>query len=222
MGHKKRQRKKYNTPGHPWEGERINVEKEFLKNYGMKNKKEIWKIESNLRKMKRQAKKLIASTDDQADKEKKELIDRLVKLGIVKPGAQLEDILDLKTEDLCDRRLQTLIVKKNMAKSINQARQFIVHGHIALDGDKVTTPSRLISKDEESKISFLGKSTLSKADHPERKVDEDLKHKILKKEKEEVKKVEEKIEEIADKKEDKVKDGKETEIKESKAKTAKA
>lgn len=207
MGHKKRQRKKFDTPGHPWEGARIIKEKTLMEKYGFKNKKEIWKMESTLRSFKRQAKSLIAGVTEQADKERKQLINKLVKLGLTKPGAKLDDILDLKTDDILERRLQTIVFKKGLAKSAGQARQFIIHGHISLDGEKVTTPSRLILRDEESKIGFLGKSPIAKADHPERKVDERVKQMIINKEKEEVKKAENRVGEI--KKEIKVEDGKE-------------
>ena len=49
MGDPKKQRKKYETPLHPWQGERILAEKKIMEEYGLKNKKEIWKMNSMLR-----------------------------------------------------------------------------------------------------------------------------------------------------------------------------
>ncbi|MDP7610203.1 MAG: 30S ribosomal protein S4, partial [Candidatus Woesearchaeota archaeon] len=44
MGDPKKQRKKYSKPSHPWQTERIEVEKVLMKEYGLKNKKEIWRV----------------------------------------------------------------------------------------------------------------------------------------------------------------------------------
>ena len=52
MGDPKKQRKKYTTPRHPWQRDRLDEERQLLKDYGLKNKKELWKFESLLRKFK--------------------------------------------------------------------------------------------------------------------------------------------------------------------------
>ncbi|MEA1999633.1 MAG: 30S ribosomal protein S4, partial [Euryarchaeota archaeon] len=57
-----------------------------------------------------------------------------------------------------ERRLQTRVYKKELANSIKHARQLIVHGHIAVDGRRVTIPSYIIREDEEGKIGYYGKS----------------------------------------------------------------
>src|SRR3989344_5376434 len=72
MGDIKRQRKKYSTPSHPWQKERIEEEKIILKEYGLKNKKEIWRISSLLGRFKDGAKKIIALKTKQAEKGKKQ------------------------------------------------------------------------------------------------------------------------------------------------------
>jgi len=43
MGKPKFSRKKYETPSHPWQEDRIKAENELVKKYGLKNKKEVWK-----------------------------------------------------------------------------------------------------------------------------------------------------------------------------------
>ena len=48
MGDPRKTRKKYDTPQHPWQKERMDQESVFLKEYGLKNKKEIWKMNYGL------------------------------------------------------------------------------------------------------------------------------------------------------------------------------
>lgn len=169
MGDPKRQRKTYLTPLHPWSGVRIASEKVLLKGYGLKNKKEIWKMESVLRRFKIQAKNLTARDEDkQADREAKLLISKLNKLNLVSPSAKMEDVLSLSLKDVLDRRLQTFVFNKGFSKSVKQARQFIVHGHVLVGGKKVNVPSYLVLADEEGKISFDPNSNLSDSEHPER------------------------------------------------------
>lgn len=168
MGSPKHQRKKYKTPSHPWQGARIEEEGKFLKEYGLKNKKEIWKMDSQLRRFKQQAKSLIARTGEQAKREETQLIQKLTKLGLIKGEAKMEDILGLTTKDIFDRRLQTHVFSRGLAKSMKQARQFISHGHIFIGGRKLTVPSYLIQVDEEDKIKFDDRSSLANPEHPER------------------------------------------------------
>ncbi|MAG50144.1 30S ribosomal protein S4 [archaeon] len=167
MGDPKKQRKKYSKPKHPWEEGRIKEEKELKMEYGLKNKKEIWKTESKLKKIKDQTKRLITNKTEQAKKEEKELLLKLYKLGLIKKSAKLDDILSLDLKSILDRRLQTLVFKKNLSTSVKQARQFITHGHITISSKKIDVPSYLVNLDEENKISFFGRSLLSKDDHPE-------------------------------------------------------
>ncbi len=171
MGDPKKTRSKFSGPKHPWQGWRIEEERIVKKNYGLKNKREIWKANSELRRLNGQAKKLIRArrkSDAQSVKEQKQLLDRLCKLGLVNEGAALEDVLALELKDILDRRLQTMVHKSGLSLTPKQARQFIVHGNIFVDGKKVTVPSYLISRDEEFKIIFNPNSSLSKDEHPER------------------------------------------------------
>jgi len=168
MGDPKQPRKKYHGPTMVWEKERIEEEKKILKEYGIKNKKEIWKLSSSLKRFKDLAKKSIAAEGVQADKEKKQLIDRLVRLGLVKPNASLDDILGLTLKDILERRLQTIVVRLGLARSARQARQFITHQHIIVGDRKITSPSYIVSKEEELKVTFVSSSALSDPEHPER------------------------------------------------------
>lgn len=168
MGSPKKPRKKYTPPKHPWLRERINEEKEVVEKYGLKNKKEIWKSKSMLRNFKEQAKNLIPRQDAQSRKEEKELLARLSRLNLVGKDAKLDEVLTITLEDILNRRLQTILHKKKLAKTIKQARQFITHNHVFVKGKKVTIPSYLVLSEEEGGITFDVKSTLANVEHPER------------------------------------------------------
>lgn len=154
MGDPRKIVKKYSTPHHPWQAERIEEEKGIQKEYGLKNKKEIWKTESMLRGIRRQARKTLAARTEQAKKEEEQLLERLVRLKVVKDDATADDALGLNTRALLERRLQTLVYKKGLANTIMHARQLVTHGHISINGRKVTSPGYLVSSEEEDSIGF--------------------------------------------------------------------
>jgi len=168
MGDPRRLRKKYYTPSHPWQGDRISEENKILKEYGLKNKKEIWKARSVLKNAAAQAKKLSGERSEQARKESEQLLKRLVKLGLLKSNSGLGDVLNIKFGDVLNRRLQTMIYKNGLARSMKQARQFVVHGHIMVNDKLVDIPSYIVNVDEQSKISFNPGSELANKEHPER------------------------------------------------------
>jgi len=167
MGDPKKQRKKYSKPNHPWQKERIEEERTLSYKYGLKNKKEIWKASSFIKNMKDFSKSISASRSEQAKKEEAQILSRLVKLGILSDNATLSDILGLTTESVLERRLQTVIFKKGLARTVNQARQMITHGHISVNGKKITFPSYLIPLSEEAGLAYTASSNFNKADHPE-------------------------------------------------------
>jgi len=150
----KRQKKKYEKPLRPWDRTRIEAEKKLKQNYGLRRKKEIWRAQSILRNYRRQARNLAAKKDKEKEKI---LIDKLVKIGLLNTGADLDDVLALNVENLLERRLQTLTFKKGIAKTPKQARQLIVHGHVTIDGKRVRWPGAIVPISEEGKISFYGK-----------------------------------------------------------------
>ncbi len=170
MGDPRKQRKKYKTPSHPWNKERIGEERKLLKEYGLVNKKELWKMETIMLDFKEQAKRLIRRSDEQARKEEALLMEKLARLKLLPSEAKPEDVLDLSIRDILERRLQTLIMRKSLARTPKQARQFIVHGHITVRGKKTTVPSCLVKADEEGTISFIPLSSLADNDHPERAI----------------------------------------------------
>ncbi len=160
MGDPRRIRKKYHTPSHPWQADRIQEEKELLKEYGLKNKREIWKALAILRGIRGQARELLGKRGEQAAWQEKQLMARLRRLNLLKEGATLDDVLSLTVRDILNRRLQTLVYKKGLAATMKQARQFIVHGHITVAGRKVTAPSYLVRADEEDAIGYAKNSPI--------------------------------------------------------------
>ena len=170
MGDPRRTRNKHKGPRHPWNKERIDEEKKLVYDYGLTAKKELWKAGSKLKNFKDITKKLIAQRTEQSDKELDQLFTRLHNLGITSQGATAEDVLGLQTSAILDRRLQTLVYKHELAKSPKQARQLITHGHITVNGQKMTSPSYLVPLKEESQLGFRQGSSLSDPEHPERAV----------------------------------------------------
>lgn len=168
MGDPKKHRKKYSTPNHPWQKARIDDEKQLTQEYGFKNKTEIWKMNAFLRKATAQAKKLVTLSGPQADKERELLLQRLKRYNLLPPEAGLDAILSISLRDLLERRLQTIVYKKQLANSMKQARQFITHQHITINGTTVTSPSYVVPVSEESLIAFKPTSALADEEHPER------------------------------------------------------
>ena len=168
MGSPKKSRKQYRKPLVIWDENLIAEQKKILREYGLKNKMEIWRSEGLVKKARDQAKNLIATYTPQAEKEKVQLINKLVRLGFLKPGTKLNDILALSLKDILERRLQTMVFKRGYAKTVKQARQFIVHGHVSISEEKMNVPSFIVPVDLENKISFNPASKLSEEQHPER------------------------------------------------------
>lgn len=166
MGHPRKLRKKYSTPAHPWERKRMEKETVIKDFYGLKNKKEIWKANSKLKNLTKQAKTVIREKTEQSKKEEKQLMEKLDKLNLMDKGSKTEDVLNLSIENVLDRRLQTQVLKSGLARSMKQARQFILHGHIFVSGKKLTVPSYMVAKAD--KISFNPRSPINDPEHPER------------------------------------------------------
>jgi len=175
MSTQKFPKKRYETPMHPWKESRIKSERELIKKYGLKNHTEVWKAKTYLGKHRQQARELLAkigTASPQAKKESDQLLVHLTRMGILSVGASLDDVLALETETVLSRRLQTLVYLKGFSATPYQARQLINHGHIAVNGRKVTIPSYMVGKNEESQIQYTIRSPLNEISHPARpKVD---------------------------------------------------
>jgi small subunit ribosomal protein S4 len=178
MGDPKFSRRKYDTPAHPWEGDRIKAENELLMKYGLKNKRELWRAQSFVRVLRARSRDLQArlrAGDPQAKVETDQLLKRCAKLALLPDeGATLNEVLAINTEAVLARRFQTLLYRKGLAYTPSQARQLIVHGHISVNGRKVTIPGYMIKRGEEEAITYHGNSPLTNELHPCRPKPEDL------------------------------------------------
>ncbi|WP_136687741.1 30S ribosomal protein S4 [Halorhabdus amylolytica] len=156
----------YETPNHPFQGERIADEMGLIGQYGLKNKEELWRAQSELRGYRREARRLLGRDAD--EREAEEFLDRLKRLGILNDEDRLDDVLSLEVTDVLERRLQTVVYRNGLANTVDQARQFITHGHITVEGQRVSIPSKTVAVAEEPAIEFDETSPLADDLHPER------------------------------------------------------
>jgi small subunit ribosomal protein S4 len=156
MGDPKKLRKKYETPRHPWQADRFKTEKKLIADFGLTTKKEIWRAEATMRKYRHIARQLVGVAPEKRKAREDVLMNKLRVMGLLKEGATLDNILSLKVESLLDRRLQTLVWKRGLAATIKQSRQLITHGHISVNGRKVTAPGMIMTIDTENRIDWYG------------------------------------------------------------------
>ena len=165
MGDPKRQRKKYDTPRFRWRKDTLQEELKLLGQFGLRNKHELWRHETMLSKVRGIARSLIGKTAEEREKMENELLTRLKKLGVLQETAALDNVLDLAIEDLLERRLQTIVFRKNLTKTIFQSRQLITHGHIIIGNRRVTIPSYIVSREDETQITYAPQSALANETH---------------------------------------------------------
>lgn len=147
----KRKHKRYSRPKRPFEKVRIEEEGEIKEEFGLKNKREIWKADASIKSIREKAKKLISADP----KIQKAFFDRLKKIGL--EVSTIPDVLSLDKKDYLRRRLQTIVVKKRIATTPKAARQLIVHKKIMVNGEVVSSPSYIVAKDLEEKIEIKKK-----------------------------------------------------------------
>ena len=149
----RRIRNKFRRPKRPWDSTRIAEEKGLLKEYGLRRKQELRVAEEILREFRQRARQMIGEEDKRKEKV---LLDKLSKLGILKEGSTLDDVLALTVNDVLDRRLQTIVMRKELAKTTKQARQLITHGHISIGDRRTSYPSQIVTLEDEKKIGWYG------------------------------------------------------------------
>lgn len=149
----RRLRKKLKKPRSPWDSSLIEEEKKILNDYGLRRKREILKARAILRNFRRRARSLIAERNEEAEGV---LLDKLANLGLLQKGQGLDDALAMTVNNILDRRLQTIVFRKGLAKTPKQARQIITHGHLSIKGRRMVYPSYMIPVDEEGKINIKG------------------------------------------------------------------
>jgi len=155
---------------HPWNKAAIEEERKLKWEYGLGKKKEIFIAASALKHFKDAAKRVVASRTKQSELEKQQLLEKLQRYGLVRAGAELDDILGLRMRDILERRIQSLVYRKGLARSMLQSRQFITHHHIWVGEKQITSPLTLLTLEEEANLRFKPTSALAKENHPERAI----------------------------------------------------
>ena len=91
MGHPKRKKKRHERPRRPWVAQRIKEEKELAEKYGLKNKREIWKAASFIKRYRREVRAILAEIaggkpTEHTLRKKEEILTSLRRRGILKAG----------------------------------------------------------------------------------------------------------------------------------------
>ena len=166
MGDPKTPRRIWKKPKRPLNYDLMMDELKILGTFGLKTKRELWKIQTELSRLRLQARSLLALRQEIRDRKEPILIQSLSKIGLVEQNSTLDDVLNLQVTNLLSRRLQTIAQKKLYFKTPYQARQAIVHGHVMIGDSVVTIPSYIVKTEEETKIRLIPESrfneTLSK------------------------------------------------------------
>merc|ERR1719281_1486434 len=156
-------RKTVVTPRRPFEKERLDQELKLVGEFGLKNKKEVWRVKYTLAKIRKRARELLTMDEKNPKRlfEGNALLRRLVRIGVLSEDKmKLDFVLGLKTEDFLERRLQTQVFKLGLAKSIHHARVLIKQRHIRVRKQVVNIPSFIVRLDSQKHIDFSLKSPL--------------------------------------------------------------
>ncbi|KON30005.1 hypothetical protein AC482_05020 [miscellaneous Crenarchaeota group-15 archaeon DG-45] len=169
MGDPKKKHKRYTTPKRPYDQEALEEELRLIGAYGLRNKRELWSHRTEISRMRRMAREKLSMDPVERAEGERAMTVKLRGLGLIGERAGLEDILTLRIEDLMERRLQTVVYRRGMAKSLFQARQLIAHGHISMGGRKVRAPSHLVTLEDEAGLGYAASSPMAAAGHPMRR-----------------------------------------------------
>jgi small subunit ribosomal protein S4 len=153
MGAPRRNKRKYEKPGDIRNLERIKYDHGLVEQYGLKNLKELWKAQTEISRLRRNVREMLSGNPKFKSMESK-MMERLKKLSIANDSTTLDNLLDINETALLERRLQTVVFRKGLAKSIKQARQLIVHGYISINGKRITRPGFLVNYEDEKHIGY--------------------------------------------------------------------
>jgi len=131
-----------------------------LGTFGLRTKRELWKANTELSRVRHQARLLLALRQEVRVEKEPILMKSLAKIGLVSSDATLDDVLNLNVDDLLSRRLQTIVSNKLGFKTPYQARQAVIHGHIMIGDRKIDIPSYTVTVGEEESIHFTPESKI--------------------------------------------------------------
>lgn len=157
MGGLKKPKKKYlaGKPKKIWNRQLLLEELQLTGEYGLRNKKELWLARSRLKWIVRRARSLLSMTAEERTPLERPFKEKLYREGFIDdPNVPLDSILSLDVRAILERRLQTLVYRKGLAKTIHHARQLVIHGHVLVNGRRVTSPGFLVPRELEDKITL--------------------------------------------------------------------
>lgn len=135
-----------------WDSARIQKEHGLKEKYGLKNLRELWVLDSELRRIKQNVRNVLSGKS--SEETGRQIMERLTRYNVLANGAKLDDLLVLDVESLLERRLQTMVLRKGLARTLKQARQFVAHGLIMVNGRRMTSPGYLVLAKEEGAIAY--------------------------------------------------------------------
>ena len=160
MGDPKLPRRMWRKPKRPLNYELKMDELKTLGTFGLKTKRELWKAHTELSRVRHQARSLLALRQEERQEKEPILMNSLSRIGLVSKESSLDDVLNLKVNDLLSRRLQTIVSRKLGFKTPYQARQAVIHGHVMIGDRKINIPSHMVTIDEEKNIHFSSESKI--------------------------------------------------------------
>ena len=149
--------KVFRKPKRPFEKERLDAEMKVVGEYGLKNKREVWRVNYALAKIRTAARTLL--TLDEKSEQRiflgEAMLRRMVRMGLLlESEKKLDFVLGLTNAKIMERRLQTKVFKMGLAKSIHHARCLILQRHIRVGRQICNVPSFLVRVDSEKHIDF--------------------------------------------------------------------
>jgi small subunit ribosomal protein S4 len=160
MGDPKLPRRVWRKPKRPLNYELLEQELKTVGTFGLRTKRELWKTNTELSRIRHQARSLLALRQEVRDEKEPILMKSLARIGLVSSDATLDDVLNLNVDDLLSRRLQSIVSKKMGFKTPYQARQAVIHGHIMIGDRKIDIPSYTVRVGEEDNIHFTPESKI--------------------------------------------------------------